>query len=1008
MSDVVITTTNYLSIPDEAQNIVAVSRTGGSVTLSWTPPFDFGGADITAYDVSFFLGTPIRSQFRQRVPGINPNATSVTAKVVGLLANSNYGFSVAGVNDVSVCEDPSVILTRTIVYSSTDPLVTLPDTPRGLTIAQSTSGMQMIQWSASEDTGGSYFVAYILYSNIGEILYNGTNTTFACGSLTKNTRYGYAVSAWNTVGTSDQSNLVFATTSAAIVTPSQPLGLTQTNSTGGSIGLSWQMPLDSGGEKLTGYKIYRNTIWRADVAADGSILSFLDDQGLVADQQYVYVVHATNSIGLGAMSDKLTASTSSATVPSPPSTVYATAIGGNLTATWVPASNTGGIPLTFFHIQVLIDSSVAFETTCASTLLSYTVYGVRAGTIYIARVTSKNQMGESLPITQNVTSGAALSPKAPHAPEQYLDSATLVPWTIRLKLYLPIDDGGAPISQLFVYQNGTKVASTSVDASYQAALGNPTTRFTLFDLGPLHAGTVYYFAVSAVSSVDTIGEGTRSSTTQVLTNPATLPSEPLNFAVGLRTSFSVFLKWEGPIDTGGDDVFYELSYINTNTSESLGVVTLTTTTVEVPKLIPGNIYLFQLRSRNSAGSSDWTAGLATQTDVTQRGIITYNLASSTVYENISSVTVDLLRVNGSAGTVTCSYTDGLGTAVYGQDYSLPPESERSFSFSGELTKQSFDVTIINDDKYEPNPRTVILTLADTTADRSEPISPTTIKISILDDGDAGTIGFAVNAVSVLENARVLSLSLQRLVGKSSATSVRVIAYNGLNSTTQPEVGFRLPSASIDFMDGQVQRDASIVIKDNDVYDFPYLYFYLTLEITAGKATIGQYSVIRVEVQDDGDRSAPGLMKAPMLTKATGGMLELAWIRPENLGGKNLWITGYNLLIRVGSSVKWLVTPTNVTALPYGGLNADTKHSFSIYAINAIGPGPSSPDVTFATTNFTAPGPPAQIDLVTQTGGLITVNISVPIDAGGSPITGYLIYISEQDEGYQVGKGREKW
>ncbi|EGZ28111.1 hypothetical protein PHYSODRAFT_476544, partial [Phytophthora sojae] len=56
LSDVFVASTKYLSIPDEAQNIVALSRTGGSVTLSWTPPFDFGGADITAYDVSFFLG----------------------------------------------------------------------------------------------------------------------------------------------------------------------------------------------------------------------------------------------------------------------------------------------------------------------------------------------------------------------------------------------------------------------------------------------------------------------------------------------------------------------------------------------------------------------------------------------------------------------------------------------------------------------------------------------------------------------------------------------------------------------------------------------------------------------------------------------------------------------------------------------------------------------------------------------------------------------------------------
>ncbi|KAJ8550289.1 hypothetical protein ON010_g10781 [Phytophthora cinnamomi] len=770
-SDVFTAATSYLSIPDEAQNIVAVSRTGGSVTLSWTPPFDFGGADITVYDVSFFLGPPVRSQFRQRVSGVDPNAASVTAKVVGLLANSYYGFSVAGVNDASVCEDPSAILQRTIVYSSTDPFVTLPDTPRGLTVAQSTSGMQVIQWSPSEDAGGSFFITYLLYSNDGSILYNGTNPTFARGSLNRSTRYGYAVAAWNTAGTSIQSTLVFATTNAAIVAPSQPLQLTQTTSTGGSIGLTWQMPLDSGGDKLTGYKLFRNSVWLADVAATGPILSFLDDRDLIADQQYIYVVHATNSIGLGAMSDKLTASTDPATAPSSPDSLTVTSSGGNLTAIWVPAANTGGIPLGFFSLQVLVNSVVAFETNITNTsVLAYSVFGVRAGTTYTIQLTSGNQIGESLPIVQTVTNGAALYPNPPPAPEQFANSTSLAPWMIRLKLYLPIDDGGAPISQLLVYRNDTKYTATSVDDADQAVLGDPTTRFTLIDVGPLHADSVYYFAVSAVSPV---GEGARSSVLLVKTNAATLPSVPINFAVGLRTSFSVFLQWGAPIDTGGDEVDYEISYTNTNTSEILGA-TVNDTTVEIPKLVPGDVYLFQLRSKNSAGPSNWTPGLLTQTDVTQRGFITYAVASPTVYENVSSVTIDLLRVNGSAGTVTCSYTDGSGTAIPGQDYLLPTESARSFSFSGELTKQSFNVTIINDDVYEPNPRTINLILTDTTLGRTDLIPPTTITITILDDGDAGTIGFTTSAISVLENARVLSLSLQRLNGKSTATSVRVV------------------------------------------------------------------------------------------------------------------------------------------------------------------------------------------------------------------------------------------
>eukprot|EP00644_Phytophthora_capsici_P002328 jgi/Phyca11/114903/e_gw1.27.333.1 len=56
LSDVFTATTKYLSPPGQAQNLVSLSRTGGSITFSWTPPVDFGGVDVTAYDISFFLG----------------------------------------------------------------------------------------------------------------------------------------------------------------------------------------------------------------------------------------------------------------------------------------------------------------------------------------------------------------------------------------------------------------------------------------------------------------------------------------------------------------------------------------------------------------------------------------------------------------------------------------------------------------------------------------------------------------------------------------------------------------------------------------------------------------------------------------------------------------------------------------------------------------------------------------------------------------------------------------
>ncbi|KAF1792547.1 hypothetical protein GQ600_6657 [Phytophthora cactorum] len=83
------------------------------------------------------------------------------------------------------------------------------------------------------------------------------------------------------------------------------------------------------------------------------------------------------------------------------------------------------------------------------------------------------------------------------------------------------------------------------------------------------------------------------------------------------------------------------------------------------------------------------------------------------------------------------------------------------------------------------------------------------------------------------------VATEREYGKSTAVSAQIVVYTGWTSTTQPDIGFRLPSTSVDFVDGQTSSSASIVIKDNDVYDFPYLYFYLTLEIQVGAAKVGQ-------------------------------------------------------------------------------------------------------------------------------------------------------------------------
>ncbi|KAG7401590.1 hypothetical protein PHYBOEH_000122 [Phytophthora boehmeriae] len=106
-------TTTPLSLPSEPRNLSVVSCTGGAVVLTWLPPLDLGGGDITTYDVSFFAVLEPNVQLQQQVTGISPTATNVTAKVVNLLANSTYGFSVSAVNDLLQGTEAAFIVNTT-------------------------------------------------------------------------------------------------------------------------------------------------------------------------------------------------------------------------------------------------------------------------------------------------------------------------------------------------------------------------------------------------------------------------------------------------------------------------------------------------------------------------------------------------------------------------------------------------------------------------------------------------------------------------------------------------------------------------------------------------------------------------------------------------------------------------------------------------------------------------------------------------------------------------------
>ena len=157
-----------------------------------------------------------------------------------------------------------------------------PGAPTGLTATASGTTQIDLSWTAPGSTGGSAITGYKI-----EVSPDGTDgwtdqvantsnttTTYAHTGLTAGETRHYRVSAINTNGTGDPSNVDSATTATSA--PGAPTGLTATASGTTAINLSWTAPGITGGSAITGYKIEVSpdgTSWTAPGSTGGSAIT---------------------------------------------------------------------------------------------------------------------------------------------------------------------------------------------------------------------------------------------------------------------------------------------------------------------------------------------------------------------------------------------------------------------------------------------------------------------------------------------------------------------------------------------------------------------------------------------------------------------------------------------------------------------------------------------------------------------------------------------------------------
>ena len=888
--------------PGKVSSLTVTSVSASIIDLSWSAPSYDGGSPVTGYRVDIRTVTP---QAYVRLD----ETTSTSYRVTGLNHSTQYRILVRPVNNTGAGIQTAI--------TSTTTAATRPDAAPRLTATATGRTSIDISWTLPVETGGSPITA----GQIG-VSRNGTTDDGYIGvspgalsatdkGLQPNTIYYYRIRLQNSEGVSPWSDYVSATTDA-VSTPGAPTGLTAAASGLNSHVLTWTPPTDDGGAAITSYVVEESNTgtgtWSVLIPANrGNAVPRFSKPVSPGTITY-YRVKAHNSVGTGAPSNAVRATTKVVTAPAAPTGLTATADGPTvINLRWTAPSNTGGAAITGYRIESFRLGGGFWTDVTRNTQSTATTYmhtGLTANTKLHYRVSAINTAGTGgASSSVRATTTAATAPAAPTGLTAKPDGPTI----INLSWTAPSRNGGVAITGYQIESSPTGTGDT-----WTNLVDNTKSTATTYAHTGLTAGTTRHYRVRAINSVD---PGAWSNVDMATTAAvATAPDAPTALTATADGQTTITLSWTAPASNGGAVIMGYRIEVSTDggTSFSELVASHSTTSYSHTGLDAGTARHYRVLAINSAGRSGWS--------------------------NTDSATTTAATAPGAPPNLQVFPTGFHDVRL---TWERPPSDS---PITGYKVEWSTD----GGTNWE-----ALIGYDDLTRTRYQFLS------SRLTPGSV--FHFRVLARSASGDSApsdAVSVTAASASGSGIATNVRVRQTSGNAAQISWDAPTDLPSGH--------QTFGYVVYKSDDDGNFWSLFdrnitttTYTDDQVSAGKtygyrvttwigpseneALQSQFSNAAFLTITIATATAPD---APTSLSATAGgptSISLSWTAPGNNGGAT--ITGYKIEVSPNGTSSWsdleTVSGASTTTYTHSGLTAGTTRHYRVSAINSAGTGVAS-------------------------------------------------------------------